>query len=303
MPAEEDTLSARLQLMVYHKLLCGLLAHRLSPHALNFTVLWAREKLSPTAPLSEKFIRQAELYRLGGPETIWTLDQLVGIFRTSVEALSVQGVDPELTVEYRTQNNKDYFSRSKSPRKGSAKGKERAFDEDVPMSSQTDRAEEAEVEETLLASSQDMAISSQPSTTHTVWPSRSAPYPDPGGSLTASEHWGSAPGEADADEVASDRQLQWAIEQSLHTANPDPDPDAVSSADEVAEQASTADEDITEEDDEAETSAHKKWSVIGIKTFRYNEEFINDYLTSILEYWRGHRAPNGVEIALTRRCS
>ncbi|KAF7793591.1 hypothetical protein EIP86_004705 [Pleurotus ostreatoroseus] len=314
MPADEDTLSARLQLMLYFKLLSNLIVPA-SPFTVDFATVWTREGLSPTASLSAKFIQQAELDQLGVPEAEWNLSELVRIFRNSVEALNVEGVDPELTVEYRSQNKRGHTSKPYVADDPKGKGKERAFDEDFHMSSQLTNIEEAEVEDALMISSQDMSVSSQkpnelemPSTVHTAGPSHSSFHSDFGASIMASEHWGSSPGPDDNDEVANDRQLQWAIEQSLRPPGANSTSDEMPSAEGVSEQTSAADEnaeekDTGEADEEDQTPAHEKWTIIGTKSFQYDEEFIDGYITSILEYWRGQRAPRGVEISLTRRCS
>ncbi len=44
------------------------------------------------------------------------------------------------------------------------------------------------------------------------------------------------------------------------------------------------------------------YRVIGTKEFNLDDDFLDDYLTSVLDWWMGRRAPRGVSETQTRRC-
>ena len=52
-PIDQDALSSRLQLMLYHRMLSTLLA----PEAFDFALLWTRLGLDPTKPFSPQFLK------------------------------------------------------------------------------------------------------------------------------------------------------------------------------------------------------------------------------------------------------
>ena len=42
--------------------------------------------------------------------------------------------------------------------------------------------------------------------------------------------------------------------------------------------------------------------VVGSSTFQYDAEYLDEYLTAIMQFWRGEREPQGVEIEDANRC-
>lgn len=42
--------------------------------------------------------------------------------------------------------------------------------------------------------------------------------------------------------------------------------------------------------------------VVGNSTFQYDAEYLEEYLTAIMQFWRGEREPQGVEIEDANRC-
>ena len=42
--------------------------------------------------------------------------------------------------------------------------------------------------------------------------------------------------------------------------------------------------------------------IIGTKTFAYDDAFLNDHVARTLEWWYGHRDPQGVSLKDSRRC-
>ncbi|KAJ3527690.1 hypothetical protein NM688_g8096 [Phlebia brevispora] len=302
MPLEEDTLPARIQLMLYRRLLSNLLASPPSPEAVDFEAVWDKLELSPTAAFSSAFVEQAELNNYGPPEGEWCLRDLVRVFKSSVEALHVAGVDSALTVEYRSQSRR---RRKREPDEDAEtdKGKEKVADEDVDMIPAPHPVEEAEVEKARLANLASSPAASQVREDHAEVPPRThvasfqeqstAPsetrsetaFISPEGSSVSPNIDAGAHGEAD------NGQLQQTIHQPLSNADPALKDEGAASA--KADRPSTGViEDADSDDSSADTDepARKKWSIIGTKTIYYDADFLENYLTSVLEYWHGERA-------------
>lgn len=302
MPRDSDTLPARLQLMLYHKLLSNLLAAPPSPRALDFNSLWTRLGISPTEQFSPTFVKTAGLDQLGSVQEVQCLRDLVKVWRHSVDALHVTDVNTELTVEYRSRRTRRKKGAAKgSSDKGKEKEKESAATSDIEMDISTQQ-EEAEVQQALLASLESGTLH-QSDANMDVSGSHLSPAQmetaSPGTSVTLSTNASPGPEGTEAAKhiPAEDPELQWAIHESLREADSASKSDATASPkDSVAEES--ADSDAWSD----QLSARKKWFLIGTKTFKYDEEFIDNYLTSVLEYWHGARLPRGVSLSETNRC-
>ena len=145
LPADEATVSSRIQLMLYHRLLSGVLsiaqpaadAH----HRLDFNTVWQRAGVNPTLKFSEDFIKQAglttgkcQLHRGPVPPlfNLSCLDDLTWAWQQAVEALNVTGIDDTLTIVYRLRPRRASSlaspDRSKTPErpKGRLKSKDRS---------------------------------------------------------------------------------------------------------------------------------------------------------------------------------
>lgn len=103
MPPEHETVHSRLQLMIYRKLLSGVLASPSSSEAVDLGAVWPLVGISPTENLPLSFVQQAKLHRYGPSGTVWTLNELVRVFRDSVKTLRVAKIDDMLSIVYRTQ--------------------------------------------------------------------------------------------------------------------------------------------------------------------------------------------------------
>ncbi|KAF7793589.1 hypothetical protein EIP86_004703 [Pleurotus ostreatoroseus] len=103
MPPESDAIPSRLQLMLYRKLLSGLLAPPSSPDAVNLDAIWTLVRVSPETRLSRTFIQEMKLERYGPSQRGWTLNELVRVFKESVKALHVDKIDNAMSIVYRTQ--------------------------------------------------------------------------------------------------------------------------------------------------------------------------------------------------------
>ncbi|TFK56874.1 hypothetical protein OE88DRAFT_1620030 [Heliocybe sulcata] len=101
LPSDEDAISSRLQLMLYHRLLSCLLSQS-SPF--DFSEIWNQLQLRPEARLSNKFLADAGLM-LGEGEgaTMQCLNDFTAAWFAAVERLDVDYVDKHLKVMYRTR--------------------------------------------------------------------------------------------------------------------------------------------------------------------------------------------------------
>ncbi|KAI1793058.1 exonuclease V [Ganoderma leucocontextum] len=137
LPPEEDTFAARIQLMLYHRLLSNLLSAAQSDIAssqpLDFDAFWQKAKVNPTLRFSDSFLLQTGLPDAGRttPESTSTesaidlsgihcLDDLTRAWHRAVEALNAAHVDNTLTIVYRAQPTKGGASAT-----GSGKGKDK----------------------------------------------------------------------------------------------------------------------------------------------------------------------------------
>jgi exonuclease V len=102
LPSDDDALSSRMQLMLYHHLLSKLLSPTFS-----FSTFWEKVHVDPFAQFSEKFLLETGLARetdgkvvLGYPDC---LDDLADLWRSTVNAFRLQAVSPTLEIAYRIQ--------------------------------------------------------------------------------------------------------------------------------------------------------------------------------------------------------
>ncbi|KZT73323.1 hypothetical protein DAEQUDRAFT_762238 [Daedalea quercina L-15889] len=133
LPPDEDVVSHRLQMMLYHRLLSNLLAKpsgedgglgdtvgdrpSSTVHPLDFSAVRRRLSLNPRRPFSDAFIHGARRLLDRGtsheveenPDRIAfeCLDDLVSIWRRTLDELNVDGIDKTLTLEYRLQSCDD----------------------------------------------------------------------------------------------------------------------------------------------------------------------------------------------------
>ncbi|KAH8094725.1 exonuclease V a 5' deoxyribonuclease-domain-containing protein [Cristinia sonorae] len=295
LPLPVDMFSARMQLMLYHRLLSNLLTSPSeSEDALDFQLLWTRMGLDHRRRFSKTFQDAAGLVLLsgGGEESSFALnclDDLTAAWRNVVEMLHLSGVDDTLTVVYRTQ-----------PSKPKKKGKRRRGCSPV---NEVLSQESEDIVQAVIASLQEEHVA--PCNREMV-ESRFKTL------LSEVTHPGVPTMSADTELLADssvDAQLQWAIEQSLLKQvrrRPDikgliasggvvsdpPSPKTVALAYEETE--TREDDDVSDEPIES--------TIIGTKTFQMDDRTLNSYLRSVLDWWYGRRPPKGVDLHLTRRC-
>ena len=108
LPPHDDTLSARVQLMLYRRLLCNLLSLS-SPF--DFPSLWKRLRLNPSAPFSDRFLIQAGL--VFQVPKICCLNDLSAAWLDTISQPGVPLVDSMLEIIYRLQPQGSKWARKK----------------------------------------------------------------------------------------------------------------------------------------------------------------------------------------------
>ncbi|KAG6380966.1 exonuclease V a 5' deoxyribonuclease-domain-containing protein [Boletus reticuloceps] len=102
-PLDEDSLSPRLQLMMYHRMLSSLL----EPEAFDFDLLWRRLELDPTKPFSTQFLKQVhwEQRQIDPTDCNVHLDRLVSEWVSTVQRrrAGFMGVSQQLQLVYRRE--------------------------------------------------------------------------------------------------------------------------------------------------------------------------------------------------------
>lgn len=100
-PLDEDSLSPRIQLMMYHRMLSSLL----EPEAFDFNLLWSRLKLDPTKPFSTQFLKDIvwEQRQVDPTDCNVHLDRLVSEWFSTVQRKrpTLIGVSQQLQIVYR----------------------------------------------------------------------------------------------------------------------------------------------------------------------------------------------------------
>lgn len=99
LPSDEDALSSRLQLMLYHRLLSSLIS---TETPFDFTRLWEQTNVDPTSQFSERFLTQISLLGISHP-AVTCLDDLTTLWRNITSKLDIPGIDPCLQLIYRHQ--------------------------------------------------------------------------------------------------------------------------------------------------------------------------------------------------------
>ncbi|OJT13615.1 hypothetical protein TRAPUB_9804 [Trametes pubescens] len=280
LPPDEDTLSSRVQLMLYHRLLSDLLATAapaVRAHApLNFAVLWGRVKANPS-----------------------------GAWTRAVKALNVTTVDHTLTLVYLSQIIR-----------------KRRKDQSQSMSVDTEPS--SQEAQDLAAAIQASVSDGQGVTNGGALGSTTLE----GSSLKLSEGSASAPRapdalERDPERARAIRQDAAAIMKVAAGTEAHATPSAIGERpstpnDKLADGLTAAKEkedsgtktaparsDELVEADETMSVAELdvEARVIGTKAFQLDDSFLDGYLTSILAWWHGRRAAEGVGEELTRRCT
>ena len=211
LPDHVDTLSPRLQLMLYHRLFSSAIS--IDPlNQFDFEALWKRLKLNPTRPFTDRFMNQTRKV-LGNDEYnigFNCLDGLTRLWRERVLDLDVSGVDETLQLIYRTQ--------PKAGKKGKSKGKAKAID---PLISQEELDLARAIEESLKGTSGDLVRTGDHQFALSVAECMKqsqfdAAVPSDEGSRDLGLFTGGAAEDSGLpDELASDSDLLWVLQESI----------------------------------------------------------------------------------------
>jgi hypothetical protein len=104
LPPDEDTVSSRLQLMMYRRLLSSLLEN------FDFDVFWILAGVDPNALFSSTFSEQirplvTDNFWGNGESVGLNLNSLVALWVSTVQDLAIASVSPELMLIYRSQSS------------------------------------------------------------------------------------------------------------------------------------------------------------------------------------------------------
>ncbi|TFY53819.1 hypothetical protein EVG20_g9956 [Dentipellis fragilis] len=288
LPPDDDTLPARLQLMFYHALLSSLLAP-----TFPFAELWTRFELDPYAPLSDAFLAQTGLIPDAGetadPEKVRVqypccLDELEDVWRAAVQAAGIIGVAEDLMIVYRTQQQ------PQSPKEKAARTLGEILAELAGVEGAMDLALQQAISNSLLDAVQKQAQVSAAA-------ARAA-------HLDSELKQSTFRLETVQEESPSQAETQTRVKvecsiitESEVAVQEGAIPDTVVTPP-VADVPSPA----PASDATVEVSPCPGSGILGTKVFHMNSSFMGAYLTSVLEWWYGQRAPIGVDVQHARRC-
>ncbi|OBZ79642.1 putative exonuclease V, mitochondrial [Grifola frondosa] len=317
LPSDEDTLQARLQLMLYHRLLSNLLVCQAGsePYTgpiqpMDFDTLWTRMALNPFRPFSDKFMEQAGLDVSSAPSAspLRCLNDLTAAWRHAVQALDVDGVDGTLTLVYRMQ-----------PMRGSRwKGKEKATSEDLVANRATapppgvlSEQEAQEIATAIQASVNNFSLDDgydgddgdeglARAIFESLKESIRTGHTAVGelGFLAAPTAATAEPSLEEADIPPGDPELALAQQQSLLAEAAED----VEAAKLVPQEQEEPQKDDADDEPMSMADLDVKARILGKKEFAVDDAFLDEYLDSVLLWWLGRRPPHGVDIEQTRRC-
>jgi exonuclease V len=112
LPSDRDILPSKIQLMLYHRLLTGLVSVSPDPQALDLRDFWSRVQVNPALTFSPQFCEESGLsIESTKVETeqakAWSLNDLVQLWMALVSSLEIEGVETTLTLSYRSRESKN----------------------------------------------------------------------------------------------------------------------------------------------------------------------------------------------------
>jgi exonuclease V len=269
-PSERNSKQARTQLMLYHRLLSGLVQPssdlELKANHLDFDVFWLRVGVDPYEPFSDGFCEQTGLSAYGAvahiskqqgspvvngdtKQTQFCLNTLVDVWKKSIHLLGIASVDPTLTLNYRRRTTS---GRRKRRRMDKTQGQ--------TMSSLEDK----ELDQAIIASLV-QADRDDPSLTYAI-------------------------AESLRDTGATGNEIPEKI--PLHSSGSPPKRDADLDSDELEVNSGKG----------AEEGRDQESELIGSVSFVMEDAILDARLEKVLEWWHGIRLPEGVELEDTGRC-
>lgn len=104
LPDAKDSLSAKMQLMLYHRLLNGLLFPSAAPLPADLAAIWQGDGANPSLPFTKKFVKELQvLLASNGLPPVSSLAELLQLWHAELAELhdSTEGIDNKLEIVYR----------------------------------------------------------------------------------------------------------------------------------------------------------------------------------------------------------
>jgi exonuclease V len=265
LPSDDDALSSRMQLMLYHHLLSELLSPTFS-----FSTFWEKVHVNPFEPFSDKFLRDFGLARetdgiivQGYPDC---LDDLADFWRLTVQSYPLQGVSPTLEITYRTQ-----------PKRSAAPRLSRMDVLDPLVGDQ----EERDLQRAIVESLRDINPEEE----------SGAAFDNSRISITTSQ----SPSPRGTGQLSDTPRIHW-YDRSGETVS------SQSATAETRPAGMLKTAELRASGLQASTSQPESSNIIGRKTFDFDEVAMQAHVRDVLQWWRGERPPRGVEVEHSRRC-
>ena len=269
--------------MLYHRLLSSLLAppppsapasakSRRAPAPVDFAAVWTRLGLDAQKPFSTRFTRDA------GLDPGASLASLVRAWHHAAAALSVGGVDRTLTLVYRLQPAA--ARRLREQERGREREREKA---------ELARAIEASLNAAPKAwagGDEDLARAIEESLREAARGTKGREGSVEGIGAALPDALTPSPEQLDASQAV-------------------PREPAATQEDNAREASAVSHDKDESEDEEVQITAAELDSearILGSKEFAVDDQALDGYLDSVLQWWLGERPPKGVDIELTRRC-
>jgi len=275
--------------MLYQRLLSSLL----TPH-FSFKPIWEHLGLDAFAPLSEAFLAQTRLIASVGDVDVGfphCLDDLTDVFRTMCDALNVACVDDELEIVYRAQQQ-----RLRSPARAEREDLQRALEQSLREVASADAtAPHFASPSTSVYGTSGMGVGID-----SVMP------PFGGATLKTSDGGRHLEDTNDSEwTMINGLNEEATVPQEDKTSNKGINDHPVVNHNSASPTPATKDQrerSSTPFEAEPETDEEEPLHIIGRTHFTMDDDHLDAYLARILEWWRGEREPEGVEIEHSRRC-
>ncbi|KAJ7762318.1 exonuclease V [Mycena maculata] len=277
LPSDEDAEPARLQVMLYRRLLTALLE---TSTPFDFPAFWARLSLNPSAPFSDRFLQQTAVL-LGEDAGPTCLEDAVVLLRARVAELGLPAVDDTLQIVYRSQNKYPRRSRKGKGRETPLLGTTRE-DDDIAKAIEMSLAEVFDA---------DLATALKESALEQLGGASPGPQTDKFG--------------LDIPRPQNVQESGPSVAQDLSTILENPEFASILNNAPVERQSTV----ILGDPADPETNSpapvpeepHRS-EIIGTKEFRNDDALLDAYLTNALQWWHGLRKARGVTLRQTGRC-
>ncbi|KAF8808059.1 hypothetical protein BYT27DRAFT_7166540 [Phlegmacium glaucopus] len=265
-PPHHDTLSGRLQLMLYRRLLSQLVA-KSPPY--DFGPLWKRLGVASSSRFPTKFLVQANLISDNTEFQTTCLDDVVTSWHKLVKEANIQGINENLELVYRLRPAPDIKQ----------KGKAIA----LPVLDECETANTPKDIPVQIAA----LIGAESST---AGPSNRMENSLMTGGPSANSN-NRPSGLSSVSDDLEDAQLQWAIQQSMMPPSDREDkfPAGATSLPRSVQSL-------------PEPNGIDRFEIVGRKEFLHDDLELDGYLSHIFKWWRGERKPEGVPLEHASRC-